>query len=105
MAWACRSWWGTNRRRAPARAARLRRSARAADGGQARPRVRPLITENSGPTGIAWRAVSHGLSCSKPHPVVHSDLAPVAALAATNEDRPTTRVKVKLGELERFLDA
>ena len=57
---------GTKRRRMPVRAARRRSAARAAEGGHARPQVRPLMTQNSGPTGIVWRAVTQGLSCSKP---------------------------------------
>src|SRR6187200_2756970 len=49
-----------------------------------RPRVGPLITHKSGPTGSSsWRAV-HGSSCSQPHSVVGmSLLAAVAAGVAT----------------------
>jgi len=50
-AWAWRSWWGAKRQRTPAAAAVRRSSARAAAGDQWRPRVVPLMTQNSGPTG------------------------------------------------------
>jgi hypothetical protein len=65
--WAWRSWCGTNRRRTPARAARRRSAARAADGGQARPRVRPAMTQNNGPPRHRGGASSPGWSCSEPH--------------------------------------
>jgi hypothetical protein len=38
-------------------------------------------------------------------PVVHADLAALAALAATHEHRAAARVQVELGQIERFLDA
>ena len=38
-------------------------------------------------------------------PVVHADLAPAAALAAADEERPAARVEVGLGERERLVDA
>jgi hypothetical protein len=40
-----------------------------------------------------------------PAPLVHPDLAPPAALAAANHDRPAPLVEVMLGERERLLDA
>ena len=63
-AWACRSWCGAKRRRTPAAAAAWRSSARAAAVDQRRPRVGPMMTQKSGPTGSSTRAVSHGCSCS-----------------------------------------
>jgi hypothetical protein len=40
-----------------------------------------------------------------PAPRVHADLAPTAALAVADEQRPAARVEVVLGERERLLDA
>jgi ATP phosphoribosyltransferase regulatory subunit HisZ len=38
-------------------------------------------------------------------PVVHADLAPVAALAAAYEHGAAAAVEVELGQVERFLNA
>jgi hypothetical protein len=38
-------------------------------------------------------------------PVVHTDLAPAAALAARHKHRATPSVKVEFGQIQRFLDA
>jgi pimeloyl-ACP methyl ester carboxylesterase len=54
------------RRRTPVRTARRRSAARAADGVQARPRVRPLITQNDGPTGMVCRALSLARAARSP---------------------------------------
>jgi hypothetical protein len=67
-AWACRSWCGAKRRRTPACAAVRRRSARAAVLDQVRPRVGPLMTQKSGPTGSSSRTSSQGCRCSQAHP-------------------------------------
>jgi hypothetical protein len=40
-----------------------------------------------------------------PHPPVHADLAPAAALAAADEHRSTAAVEVRLAERERLMDA
>ena len=40
-----------------------------------------------------------------PGPVVHTDFAAAAALAAADEDRAAAGVEVSLGERERFVDA
>jgi threonine dehydrogenase-like Zn-dependent dehydrogenase len=53
---ACRSWCGAKRRRTPAAAAVRRSSARAAALAQCRPRVGPLMTQNSGPTALGAQA-------------------------------------------------
>jgi hypothetical protein len=63
---AWRSWWGAKRRRTPALAAARRSSARAPVVVHGRPRVRPLMTQNSGPIGSATRAISHGSSSCQP---------------------------------------
>ena len=54
------------RRLTRARTAVLCRSARAAALDQCRPRVGPLMMQNSGPTGICRRGSSHGCSSSQP---------------------------------------
>ena len=86
-AWAWRSWCGAKRRRTPASAAVWRSCSRAAPCDQACPRVGPVSTQNSGPTGSSTRTCSH---CCQllPGPVVHADLAAAAALAAADEDEP-----------------
>ena len=61
-----RSWCGANRRRTPARTAVRRRSARAAALAQCRPRVWPLMTHSSGPTGSSSRVSSHGSARPSP---------------------------------------
>jgi hypothetical protein len=40
-----------------------------------------------------------------PRPRVHADLAALAALAATDENRAARRVEVALGQPQRFVDA
>src|SRR6187551_2625622 len=40
-----------------------------------------------------------------PAPLVHTDLAPAAALAGANQDRSAPRVEVVLAQRERLLDA
>jgi hypothetical protein len=53
---------------------------------------------------MAWRTFSQGSSWWNP-PVVHADLASMAALAAAHQDRAAPRVEIELGQVERFLDA
>ena len=65
-AWACHSWWGANRRRTPAPAATRRRSARAAAGDNGRPRVGPLITQNSVPTWSYTRRSTRAAGAPRP---------------------------------------
>ena len=77
---------------------------RAAAAAHGRPRVAPLTTQNSGPTGSSTRAWSQGASCL-PGPVVHADLAAAAALAAPHQQRAAARIQVGLGERERLADA
>src|SRR5919199_2635868 len=101
---ACRSWCGAKRRRTPASRARCRSSERAAAADHGRPRVGPLTTQNSGPTGSSTRTWEPGLKLL-PGPVVHPHLAAPAALAAPHEQRSATRVEVGLGERERLVDA
>src|SRR4051794_24918201 len=55
---------GRERRRTPALAEARRSSARAAAGDDGRPRVGPLITQNSGPTGSSTRRSIQGCRCS-----------------------------------------
>jgi hypothetical protein len=62
---AWRSWCGAKRRRTPATRATRRSSQRAAAAVHGRPRVAPLTTQNSGPTGSSIRAWSQGASCSQ----------------------------------------
>src|SRR3954453_3253388 len=66
-AWAWRSWCGAKRRRMPAVAAKRRSSARAAAGDHGRPRVGPLMTQNSGPTGSSRRTSIQRCRCSQAH--------------------------------------
>ncbi len=61
-----RSWCGAKRRLTPSCAAVLRSSAHAAAHDHWRPRVGPLSTQSSGPTGSCTRSSSHG--CSSSHP-------------------------------------
>src|SRR4051812_13726401 len=98
---ACRSWCGAKRRRTPARAARRCHAARAAEACHARPQLRPLITQNSGPTGIVSRA-QPWLELRKAP--VHADLAAPAAFAAAHQHRAASRVELEFTEIERFLD-
>jgi len=69
-----------------------RSSARAAAGDHGRPRVGPLMTQNSGPTGSSTRRSIH--RCRFPGPLVHADLGAPAALAAAHEQRATTVVEI-----------
>ena len=62
------------------------------------------MTQNRGPTGIVWRAISHVWSWFE-GPVVHADFAAASALAAAHQDGAAARVEVELAEIERFLDA
>jgi hypothetical protein len=64
--------------------------------------VRPLITQNSGPTGSPDAPAPRAPGVRSPGRPCR--LAPVAALAAAHEDRPPARVGVELGEIERLLD-
>jgi hypothetical protein len=61
-----RSGCGAKRRPTPARAAARRSSARAPLVVHGRPRARPMMMQNSGPTGSVIRAVSHGSSSCHP---------------------------------------
>jgi len=58
--------------------------------------------QNSGPTGSATRAWSHGSSCS--HAQSHPHVAAPAALAAPHQQRTAPRIEVGLGERERLTD-
>jgi hypothetical protein len=60
--------------RTPADAAVSRNWARAAATDQRRPRVGPVITQNSGPTGSSSRTISHGRSCSQAQSSMWSSL-------------------------------
>src|SRR5215210_4327189 len=100
---AWRSWCGAKRRRTPAWRATRRSSDRAAAAAHGRPRVAPLTTQNSGPTGSSTRGLEPGRELL-PGPVVHADLAAAAALAAPHQQRAAARVQVGLGERERLAD-
>src|SRR4051812_23237136 len=104
IAWAWRSWCGAKRRRTSARAASRRNIARAAAGCQGRPRVGPLMTQNSGPTGMGATDGQPGLELFEA-PVVHADLAAAAAFATAHENRAAATVEIELVEIERFLNA
>ena len=101
----------STRARGPAGAARSaphaglratrRSSERAAAAAHGRPRVGPLMTQNSGPTGSS-HARQPGLELL-PAPVVHADLSAPAALAAADQQRAAARVEVGLGERERLV--
>src|SRR4051794_3272531 len=102
-AWAWRSWCGANRLRTPAAAAVWRISLRAAAVVHRRPRVGPVMIQNSGPTGRIEPGCEPGMQFL-PGPVVHADLATAPALAAPDQDRSAASVQVGLGERERFAD-
>jgi hypothetical protein len=63
---AWRSWCGANRRLTPAAVARWRSCSLAAEPDHGRPRVGPLTTQKSAPTGISARCSSQGRRCSQP---------------------------------------
>jgi hypothetical protein len=60
--------------------------------------VTPRLRWPSCPTGIVWRAVSHGLELVE-GPVVHADFAAAAALAAAHQDRAAPWVEIELAEI------
>src|SRR5215208_6163629 len=101
-AWAWRSWCGAKRRRTPAWRATRCSSERAAAAAQGRPRVAPLTTQNSGPTGSSTHP-EPGLKLL-PGPVVHADLAAAAALATAHEQRSAPPIQVGFPERERLVD-
>jgi hypothetical protein len=102
-AWACRGWSGATRRRTPASRAMRRSSERAAAAAHGRPRVAQLTTRTA-VRPAAPLAPGAGLELL-PRPVVHSNLAAAATLAASHQQRPAARVQVGLGERERLVDA
>jgi hypothetical protein len=61
------------------------------------------MTQNSGPRGSWSRAVSPWLELL-PGPVVHADLSPAPALAATHRYGAAARVEIGLGERQRLAD-
>src|SRR3954453_5946545 len=98
IAWAWRSWCKAKRRRTPARAASRRSMARAEAGCQGRPRVGPLMTQNSGPTGHRAANLEPGFELFEA-PVVHADFAAAAAFATPDQDRAAAAVEVNLVEV------
>ncbi len=59
------------------------------------------MTQNSAPIGISGASDDPGAKLL-PAPVVHPDLAALAALSVADEERPALRVKVALGEIQRL---
>ena len=62
------------------------------------------MMQNSGPTGSSARAAEPRPQLL-PAPLVHADLAALAALAVSDQQRTAPGVEVALCERERFVDA
>jgi hypothetical protein len=74
----------------------------AADHG--RPRVGPLRTQKSGPTGSSSRRSSHGRSCSQAHSSMPTSRRR-PAFAASDQQRAAPAVQVGLAKRQRLVDA
>jgi hypothetical protein len=59
--------------------------------------------QNSRPTGNSLLSSSHGPSL-RPGPAIHPYLAPLVALAVTDEERAPLGVQIGLVQRERFAD-
>jgi hypothetical protein len=92
---------------ASANARRRRHAAQLGTRGGGRPwssAGRPVMTQNSGPTGSSSRRSIQRCRVL-PGPLVHADLAAAPALAAAHEQRAATVVEVGLVERERLVDS
>jgi hypothetical protein len=63
-----------------------------------RPRVGPLITQNSGPTRIRARCAPRAKLL--PSPIVHAGLATLSALSVANEQRAALGIEISLRQVQ-----
>jgi hypothetical protein len=70
---------------------------------QYRPRVGPLMMQNSGPTGRPRRNSSQGWSSPQPHASMPTSRP--SALAAPDQERAAALIEIGVGQCQRFLEA
>ena len=102
-AWACRSWWGANRRRTPAASADPMQL-----GTDAGRRARPPAGRTA--QNAEERADRHAPAQLKPaiellpRPAVHPNLPPTTTLSSTDQNRAALAIKIGLSQRQRLTD-
>src|SRR5215217_2418456 len=101
-AWACLSWCGAKRRRTPAAGAPQLGACR---GGRPVPSARRAVDDAQQRTDRQLTPHVEPEQELFPAPGVHADFAATPALAAPNQQRAATVIKIAFGERKGFLDA